>query len=583
MDHASTAKIPPLGVIGWLGAVFALAILFGVSFSAERQQPWVDAAWMLSLVLYVGGLRWRSGPFWPGMFTRHDTLILAAIALVFGASWLPFWDDWRWAYTADSFPYLNAGYLWATRAETPNLLSAAGGIDDWLTWTQSAFFNWPMLVFEPTFFWHRVGKFLISLQALMAIFVFFRVAVDRWWATILVLLVASNYNWLWMSHVSYEHVDSQVFAYLALAAAAALWADPRRDSAWALLGAVAGLSLLFSRIAWGEIAALGVLALWLASRRAAWRGLLVCGGAFLLAALPTLLQIPSLYAGFARAAGIEQERVGAGFLAHIAGSLLRWPYDQPRYSAGLHGPLLCFPMGMAYVIGALIAALALVPAVARRLRIPRLAPRLGLLLLWDIALLALANGRYPEPSQNRVYHLFPLQLFLACVPLLVAEQWAGSRPTARRVVRGVTVAALAVYLAANVHILVNPHRRSLGQNLQDGLVEITQRVGSPIVLFTPRFEVVEVIQSRQLWKMGSYARMEMGVNTAYELQDKVAISNDYSVAGLREACAYSAIVCYELFDNEAQGFVALLDSVPHETYPVLNSDEMDCIRCLPEA
>lgn len=525
--------------------------------------------WPLAVLLWTGGLRWSYGPIWPGLLRRVDAAIFAVLIALFTATWLPFYDNWRFAYTGDSLIFVLRGYQLATHGDNPSLWSVTGGIDDWLTWTQSVSFNWPMLAFEPTLFWHRVGKLLVSVKVLGAVYLFFRIVAGRTWAVMVVVLLAANYNWLWMSHVSYEHIDSQVFAYLGLAVFAALWQNPERYAAWALLGVIAGTSVLFSKIAWGELAAVGVLAVGLACCRRCWFGLLLCVLSLGIAAVPALLQIPTLFRGFMLAAKPAGGGLSADYVLRMAGLALWMPVKQPVFSAGLHGPLFCQPIRSTYIAGSALAAAGLIPALRRRLQIPNSAPILGLLLLWDAALLGVTNGRYEYPSQNRIYHLLPLELFLACVPFVVADQWTRSWRSARWVVRGMALAALGLYMFANIQILMSPQKRSLGQNVYDGLIEMTQRVGQPIVVFSARPIVPAPVEG-----------LEWSVTKFYRLEKSVSVSNDYSVTAVRAACNTSSVVCYELFFDGGKRFEALLSSVPHEAMPVRNSDEVECIRCL---
>ena len=53
------------------------------------------------------------------------------------------------------------------------------GVDFHFTFLHSLGFNAPMFVFEPTLFWHRVGKMLMSLLSLQAVFWFVRITIGR--------------------------------------------------------------------------------------------------------------------------------------------------------------------------------------------------------------------------------------------------------------------------------------------------------------------------------------------------------------------------------------------------------------------
>lgn len=559
---------PDRTTAAWLVAVSGLLGAFVIGFQPAQKQWLIDGSWMFAVLLWMGGFRRRYGPVWPNVFDRTDAAILVVTVFVFSATWLPVYDDWRWAYTGDSVGFAATGYHWASGYATRSLLSAADGLDHWMTWTQSVLFNWPMVIFEPNLFWHRVGKLFVSCGVLVAVYGCFRVVVGRWWALMIVALLASNYHWLWVSHSSYEHLDSQVFAYVSVAAFVSVWRDPQRYSAWAALGVVAGLSLFFSKMAWGEVATLGLVLVILSCINRWWFGLLVYLTSGLIAGLPMLLQMRDVYQGFTFAAKANTSALPPmEYIVRIARTVLEWPVWQPIYGAGLHGPFLRWPFETTYLAGWVLAAAAVLPVIARWLRIPRAAFFLGLLLSWDAVLFAITNARYPNPSQNRVYHLLPLQMFLACLPFIVAYAWIERWRVARWAVATTAVGALVVSAAQHTQVFLSPAPRAFGINLWDGLIEMDQRVGAPVVLFSTRPHVATLLSNR-----GDI------VNLLYQLPDKVVVEHEYTEASIRAACRKAPVLCYETIAGNVE-MEQLLVAIPHQPIEVLNSIDIQCFSC----
>jgi len=550
--------------------VTVLLAVFAVYFNPARRQPLVEWLYYGSVLVWMLAIRVCYGTVWRrGTFGLLDAVLLGAFLVVFSACWIPYYDDWRWAYTGDSLGYVGLGMQWARGHVQRSFLSAAGGIDNWLTWTQSIAFNWPMLIFEPSFFWHRMGKLFVSLGALAAIYVYLQQVVGRWWALAVVVLLGSNYYWLWVSHVSYEHLDSQIFAYLVLAVFVSIWREPQRYTAWALAGVISGVALFFSRVGWGELVVVGLLLSGYAAVRGHWYGLLIYGISGLIAGLPMIMQLAEVYRGGMQAVRLESG--GHQSFAHslkIMRMILEWPPWQPSFNAGLSGPVFQLPFSYSYLAGGALALLAGIPPLARWLRIPRAVFWIALLLAWEVALLGVTNGRYASPSQNRVYHIVPLQIVLACVPFMLLYNWLRRWLVTRWLVVGLSAASVVVWCYFNAQVLAKPRWRVFGQNTYDGTIEAVQKFGAPIVVFTLRPDHGHSLQNPN----------EM-VNVNYRLHEKVAVSNDYTPQGVREACEYSPVICYELFPEHKKIMEQVLTQVPHEPLELVGTDELRCVRC----
>lgn len=553
-------------------ALLATGLLatFVVFFDPTRRQPLVEWAYYSAVLVWILSVRICHGSVWPrGTFGVKDSLLLGGFLALFAACWIPVYDDWRWAYTGDSLGYVGLGMQWARGQSQRSILSASGGIDNWLTYTQSVAFNWPMLIFEPTFFWHRMGKLFVSLGALAAIYLYFQQVVGRWWALAVIVLLGSNYYWLWVSHVSYEHLDSQIFSYVVLAVFVSIWRHPERYTAWAAAGLVSGLALFFSRVGWGEIALVGLLLAGFAACRGHWYGFTVYTVSGLIAGLPMLMQIAEVYRGGIQAVRLESGgQPSIGHALKIMRMILEWPPWQPSFNAGLSGPVFQLPFSYTYLAGAAMALLAGIPPLARWLRIPRAAFWLALLLGWEVVLLGLTNGRYASPSQNRVYHIVPLQIVIACVPFMLLYDWLRRRAVTRWLAVALSATSVVAWCYFNAQVLARPRWRVFGQNTYDGTIEAVQKYGWPLVVFTLRPEHGHSLQNPN----------EI-VNLNYRLHEKVAVSNDFTPQGVRDACEFSAVICYELFPEHRKIMEQVLTQVPHEPLELVGTDEIRCVRC----
>ncbi len=94
---------------------FALAaILFLISFlrTFDWHEPqWTDATWFAALFSWSGAVLARARPAGERLpWRRADFLPLAVLLPLFALCWLPFYDNWRWAFTGDSFGIYTTGY-----------------------------------------------------------------------------------------------------------------------------------------------------------------------------------------------------------------------------------------------------------------------------------------------------------------------------------------------------------------------------------------------------------------------------------------------------------------------------------------
>jgi hypothetical protein len=551
----STLRLAGVGV-----SVVAFILLFKPSVS----RPLADALWLLALGLWVSEIRSRSGRLL--RMNRRDLLPILAILPIFAAAWLPFYDNWRWAYTGDSIAWFGIAENVVRHNLGQDILSVHG-VDDNFTLLHGLAFNSLMFVFGPTLFWHRVGKLIVSCLGLAAMYGFFTLTVGRWWAAATVVATATNYVWLWFSYVSYAHVDSYIFYFLTLILGLLIWRDPENLGRWMLCGLVGGMSLFFTQTAWSAVAVTGiVLGSWaLLTRR--FGAVAVYATSFVLPAIPILLQFSAfLHMTTHQARSIWEWR----YLAHIFDSILLLPYQWTRYNIGVQGAFLHWPLGPLYLVGAGLSLLAIVPPLRRWLRVPPVAALMIALLLWDTVLMTLTNNGYGEPSTKRVYALIPIQVFLALVPVMVLAAWGGGRRWMQVASAGLTVALLGASTVVNLRLIMFPAERIYGTNVFDGLIELRQRYPSkPVVLFSSREHMPE-------WVLGP----ESPVNNFYHLKDTVVVQPELTAERLQGACQAHSVVCYEP-NFDTAGFDAMSATLRPclARFHMLNTEELRCLEC----
>lgn len=562
----------------WTAGSFLLAaVLFQFAFlqTFDWHEPqWTDATWFAALASWVGAVL-ASSPraTEPLPWRRADFAPLVLLLLVFAACWLPFYDNWRWAFTGDGFGIYSVGYWFGKDGPIDSILSVRG-IDNFYTRLWEVSYNWLMYVAEPTLWWHRVGQLLMALLALAAIHMFYTLVVGRWWAAAIVLATATNYVFVWISYISYQRTDSFVFYHLTLAGAVLLWRMPERLGGWLLCGLAGGLSLSFTPVVWGAVAWVGLIFGSIALLRGRIAALVVYAVSFALAATPILLEIPWLLEmlqtqSVARAAGDQQVLPSAAYLWSIFAAIVMAPWDSHIYELGAAGAFLRFPLGHLYLAGLVVAAAAILPGVRRTARIPAAAPLLLGLLLSDALLFALTNKGYGLPSHKRFYNLVPLQIFFAILPLYVLAQWTAARDRLR-VVPIVAAASIACAAWIGLTLIQNPRPHTYGHNVFDGLIEMRQRYPERrIVLLTTR-------------PLGEDLAPDGLLNLTYGIGgEHLRLAAKLDTRGLGTLCSDQVLFCHEVQHVGETANALLAADTRWRPVEVLNSFEIRCARCVP--
>lgn len=561
-----------LSTLPGTGAVILL-LAFAVLFRPAVPQLGVDLLWLSAVGLWIlqvwvwqrqeevipYGVR-RAGQ---GRQVMRAAGPFAGFALIFSACWLPFYDNWRWAYTGDSLAWFEIAYATAANGPWQNLLSLLG-VDGNFSYLHSLAFQFPQFLFEPGLFWHRVGKLIASLASLGAVYAFCRRTLGAGWGLAAVAAIATNHVWLWFSYVSYGHVDSHFFAFgsLLLVLYVAEWPDRRLR--WAAWGLLAGLSVFFTQTAWTEVAAGAVALGWIAWRQGRPQGLVTAGATAFLVASPALLQWPRL---LKMIGGQARPLFDPDYLWRIFRSILLLAYDSSIYDIGVQGPYLPAPLGVLYLAGLAICGLGLSARLRRVARLPRVASFLGVLLIVNVLLMTLTNNAYLEPSTKRTFHLVPYQVIVALLPLWVAAQWLPARRAWRMAAATATAGCIAIYAWGGLRLILWPRPAVYGFNVFDGLIELRQRVPHrPVVLFSSRERFRDIV----LGKDSVFARW-------YRLRDNTAVETEFTGDALRRACLRGALLCVEPnFDRDrfARMTAGVADRL--RRYPLLASEEMWC-------
>jgi hypothetical protein len=548
----------------FLAATAALALLaaFVLEFDPETPQWDVDAIWLAALAIWAGAV-WTLRERGDGWRIAHPWALSIAV-LLFCAAWLPFYGNWRWAFTADSLGWFEIPYGARMYGIPINVLSVRG-VDDNFTYLHSLASNSLMLLIEPTLFWHRVGKMLVSAAGLAAIYLVFTVTISHCWGMAIAAAVATNYVWLWFSYVSLGHVDSFVFAFLSLTLAALIWRRPANRVLWMACGIVGGLSAFFTQTAWAEVGVVGI-ALTIAALRLRRLDLLaIYALSLFLAAAPFLLQWRAVAAMIERTGGPSPE---ASYTLRIFAEILAIPVTSYIYDLGVHEGFLRLPLSWLYVAGVVVAATGAHPRWRRELGIPGVAPLLLGLLVFDAALLALNNNLYSNPSTKRAYHLIAYQVFLALLPLIALQRRGRVVGWAPWHVWLPTVLVLCASAATNARTVIFPPPAMYGSTVLDGLIELRQ--GYPdrmVVLFTSRGSEVTY----------SVLSPDSTVAREYHLADTVVIESRFAAAALAAARDAAAVICYEPeFDKDAFAAMVTPTGALLSRLPLRNTWDLYC-------
>jgi hypothetical protein len=550
----------------WNILPFALLVYFVAAFNPGVNRWPVNFAWLAALLSWAFGV-WRSDPpAKDAQFNRRHIWVLVPFVLIFAATWLPFYDNWRWSASGDSWRWYYTACSAVRNGLAKSILSVQG-VYNLFTYTEVIVVNSLMFVFGPTFFWHRAGNFVTSTLSLLAIYAFFSLILDFPWALAIIVATAATWHFQVMSHVSYDHIDSYVFAYLMLSAFTLVLRAPERRRRWLAVGTVGGLSLFFTATAWAEVAACGIsLGLWALYRRK-FLPLAVTGTTFVLAGLPVLLQLPQLLAQNASQTRTTWDWV---YLWRIFREIVWLPAGQNLGAIQFNGAFASWPCGELYFAGLAIAVIAVVPAIRRRLRLPPAVVALLLLFFAEILMLTVTNNQYGNPSPKRAYHLIPLQAFFGLLPLYTLA--VAFRPSSFRFRAATAAACLAVgaYAVVGASLVIHPDRFRDG-NVYDGLIQMRQLLPDRKVL----------VFSAQPWIGAEVRNPGVVINDAYHVSDTVRVTQTIDEATVAASCSEGTILCYSSPTGDQAAFDHATAGYQLRKVRQLQPGELRCFECAP--
>lgn len=532
---------------------------------------WSDGLWLLSLLSWLAAVVLQPSPERaPRILRVADFWPMALLLPVFAACWLPFYDNWRWAYTGDSFGIYGSGWWFGSKGPQQSLLSVHG-IDNYYTYLWECSYNWLMYCFSPTLYWHRVGQLVMACLALTAIYAFYCATLGRLWALFIVLGTATNYVWIWISYISYLRTDSFVFYYLTLIWGLLLWRVPGNLTLWALCGLTGGLSLFYTPVTWGAVAAVALVCGLRALSRKQLIGPIVYAVSFLLAATPILTELPWMMQMLRLQSVPEGAPLAAPdlrYLWSIFRAIILSPFDSTIYILGVQGAFHRWPLGHLYLGGLALALTGVVPGIRRRLRVPVVASVLLALYLSDATLFSVTNKGYGAPSHKRFYNLIPIQVLFALLPLYVAAAWCATRPRLRALCVLLAVASLATSAVLGLQLIVTPRPSQYGYNIFDGVIELRQRFADrDKVLFTDR-------RAQDLAPGGAF-------DEVYDVRHRLTVATEVGAPLLDDLCGQRTLFCYELNAVVEPLAAPLIERDPRwQPVQLLNAREMRCYDCI---
>ena len=412
-------------------AILSLAILALLRVRDDNAQHWdLFAEWIASILLYLLAFmpRFSLRPVRAWLRQNWKSLIPLGVIMLAGLVMR--------VYRLDSLPQVMENDEATVGLHALDVLNGTmkNMFQTWSSFGTLHFFLMaiPVSIFGQTRFAVRILTALAGVATLPVVYLLALKMFDRKVALISTVLVAVTHIHIQFSRISpaassLDPLLSALSVYLVYRAF-----QTRRLFDWALSGAVMGLALYFyvgARVLIGVLGcALVLLAIfrWKLLRQN-WRGLLLCGGAYLLVAAPMLLwavthtdafnarveQVGILYNGWLADEMIRQSASALQILLQqLAQSLLIFNYHSARWFYEATVPMLGPLTGILLSFG-LLAAL------------PRLRD-LRFILLNSWFWVTLIAGQVlmvdPPPNAYRTLGLFPAVCILAAVALTCLAQ-----------------------------------------------------------------------------------------------------------------------------------------------------------------
>lgn len=439
----------------------------------QQSQLWLLLCWLAGMALYL--FQWPL-PGRRGLARPSPWLVagLAAFALTLFGAFCLVYDNWRWAVVSDSLDFYSMGSGLVHRRVNPFQI---GGVFQQCTVTQAALQNMFMFVSE-SMFTHRLGNLLTSTLLVLAAARFAAQTTSSTTGVLVGLFLPLNSVFAFLTLISYPNLSGVLPYYAACTLFVSAWQRRTSGFLWAALGLVCGLAFYFlplwaQGVGWAGLG-MGILTI----RWRAPRVMLIWAGGFLIALLPTLMQIPTLIGLWTIFRSTQGQSLS--YFSRMFTQTLLLPVGSETHAYGAHGAWLPLPFGYLFPAGVLLALAGALLGLLGRPRAHCLRHAWVWLVMYvlDAAALALNNSGYGAISTKRAILLLPGMTFLMVLPLA----WVIERVRRPWFAVPLTILSVAGYAYLNVNLL---RRTDFGYTAADGMLRMIQTAPLPVHLFTP--------------------------------------------------------------------------------------------------
>lgn len=432
-----------------LGLCVVAYVYFVVYFRHQLWQPTVDLAWLVACAAWVAAFWRRDASSAPRLHQPYWFYALYVAALA------PFASDWRWVMAGDNLSWPMFGIVIREEGLRQSLLTGNG--PDNFAALPAHLQNVFMLLVEPTIFWHRLGKILIALGALAAIYTVFARLVRPSFGLLVAACASTCSVWIVYSYSSGMFINGLAMCFAILAVGLWVRRDLASRRAWLTFGWMAGLMLFMPPTGWVMTA---FLWLWLGLASVIERhgvvNPLLAGVAAIIAGTPMMLQWSGGEGGQVFTL-VQNPDWSVEKVVRFLQQAVYFPFASALEDSGAFGPQL--PWGFRWLF---VPGLVLAPLLGRRFPGARF-----VFLLWalHVASLAFAQGPYAAVSVKRALVLIPFATYFA---FILFHRFLERLPVVLLV-----IAVWASFGIYDVAARVKPGRT--GYTLLDGAVEAHQR------------------------------------------------------------------------------------------------------------
>jgi len=225
-----------------LGVCAVSYVYFVVYFRHQEWRPTVDLAWLLAWTAWLAAFWRKETPSAPRLPHPHWFYALYVAALA------PFATNWRWVMAADNLSWPTFGIVVKEQGLRESLLTGSG--PDNFAALPAHIQNLFMVLFEPTIFWHRLGKICVALAALAAIYTVFARLVQPSFGLLVAACSSTCSVWIVYSYSSGMFINGLAMCFAILAVGLWVRRDLASRRAWLTFGWMTGLMLFMPPTGW---------------------------------------------------------------------------------------------------------------------------------------------------------------------------------------------------------------------------------------------------------------------------------------------------------------------------------------------